>query len=209
MPPDPHELALALRHETDISRGKSRRQKVRGIPDLKRIERGELDAAVAWAGPGSPLGTLLLFLWVTGARLSEALSVVIGDFNWQASSVRIGTLKRRGEHYRALPLPGRACGALAQYIAANRLQEGEKLWTWVRVHAYTRIRQALQEGAGVPPGRAKPHAIRHGHAFHALAGGAPLPALSAALGHAQLSTTQIYSKATAADLRKAYGGIDW
>lgn len=180
-------------------------RRVRGVPDVRRVLPDEVAKAIDAAGEH---GLLIRFLWATGARVSEALSVTVGDFDFGASCVRLRTLKRRGDHFRAVPLPGQLCGALAQRIMAERLPSEGRLWPFTRQWAHAVIRRALL-AAGVDEHRARPHALRHGHAFWALANGAPLPVVQRALGHAHVATTGIYLQATAADLRAAYDRIDF
>jgi integrase/recombinase XerD len=191
--------------KSDITHVKGKARRSRGVPDLRRVLPDEVAGAIEAAGVH---GLLVRFLWTTGARISEALEVAAGDFDFVAGCVRLRTLKRRGDHFRAVPLPGPLCGAIAQKIMAEKLGNDSRLWPFTRQHAHAVIRKALLT-AGVDAHRARPHALRHGHAFHALASGAPLPVVQKALGHAHVATTGIYLTATAADLRASYDRIVW
>lgn len=182
-----------------------RKRRARGVPDLRRVLPDEVAKAIVAAGAH---GLLIRFLWTTGARVSEALAATVGDFDFAASCVRLKTLKRRGEHFRAVPLPGALCGEVAQRIMSSGLARTARIWPFTRQHAHAVIQKALL-AVGVDEHRARPHALRHGHAFHALASGAPLPVVQRALGHAHVATTGIYLTATAADLRVAYDKIAW
>jgi integrase/recombinase XerD len=151
---------------------------------------------------------LLLGLWYTGARISEILSVTVADVDFRAKLVRLPTLKRKKPTVRTVPLPESYLGELAVYLTTSGLKTGDRLFPWSRVRAFELVQAALL-AAGVERGRAKPHALRHGHAIHALAGGAPLNVVQRALGHALVSTTSVYLAVTGEDVRRYYGGIDW
>lgn len=198
-------MVVAIGQAVDISHAKRKRARVRGVPDLRRVLPDEVNRAIAAAGDH---GLLIRFLWITGARISEALAACVEDFDFGASCVRLRTLKRRGEHWRVVPLPGPFCGALAQRIMFLRMERGARIWAFSRQNAHKLIKKALL-AVGVDAHRARPHALRHGHAFHALASGAPLPVVQRALGHAHVATTGIYLQATGADLRAAYDRVVW
>jgi len=204
-------LVLAPQRIPDKKQG-NRQERATGVPDYHRVTRDELDLAIGRYRPPRP-GTrdqrvlLARFLWVTGCRISEALSVRCQDFDFGARCVRLATLKRRRRHFRALPLPNAFCGQLAQWIAFARPGPDDRIWPWSRSWA-TEIVTAVLVG-GVDRRRAHPHALRHGHSFHAVAHQVPLPALQMQLGHLHLSTTAIYARATAADLRASYDQVPW
>lgn len=183
--------------------------KARGsVPDLRRVLPEEVARAIAAAGPHGPL---IRFLFTSGARLSEVVGkrgVTVRQLDFVASTVRLHTLKRREEHFRVVPLPTAVLGPLAQRIMAEGLKPGDLLFGFSRQHAYQVIRAALL-AAGVDAHRARPHALRHGHAFHVLASGAPLTVVQQALGHSTPLTTAIYLKASGADLREAYSAVDF
>jgi integrase/recombinase XerD len=199
----PNDAALvvtSLREKTRKARG--------SVPDLRRILPGEVAKAIEAAGRH---GDLIRFLWVTGARLSEVVGqkgVTVRQIDFASATARIRTLKRRGAHYRAVPLPTAMLGQLVQRIHAEKLGPDERLFPFSRQHAYQVIRAALL-AAGVDPHRARPHALRHGHAFHVLAAGAPVTTVQRALGHSTPLTTTIYLAASGADVRAAYAKVDF
>ena len=200
------ELVPAPRYEpTKIDRLRSKR--ARGVPELHRVTADEIRQASTMAA-FTPQILLVRFLWVTGARISEALAVKTQDFDFGSRCVRLATLKRRRQHFRALPLPDTFCGELAQWLAYWRPDPGDQVFPWRRTQGSAIVREILM-AAGVERRRAHPHAIRHGHAFHALAHGVPVNALQVALGHLHLSTTALYTRATGADLRAAYDRVTW
>lgn len=201
------ELVPALRQEPVKTPGKRSACRVRGVPELHRVTADEIHRALA-APDFLPRRLLVRFLWVTGARIAEALAVTTQDFDFGASCVRLRTLKRRGEYFRVLPLPGAFCGQVAQWIAFARPGWEDPIFPWRRTQASEVVTRLLLAG-GVDRRRAHPHAIRHGFAFHFLAHGGPVNVLQALMGHAFLSTTAIYTRATGADLRASYDRVPW
>jgi integrase/recombinase XerD len=167
------------------------------------------------------------FLWLTGARVSEALAVRPRDLDVRTHLVELRTLKRGRPPelapVRTLPLPPSYLASLLYLATLDRTPPDAPLWPWCRSHAFRVVRDALvavgvehRPGDGVGgkswgrkrgTGRAHPHAFRHGHAIHALRAGVSLDIVARALGHASVTTTSGYLKATAADVRGAYGGI--
>jgi integrase len=184
-------------------------RKVKGsVPDLRRVLPEEVARAIAAAGPHGPL---IRFLWTSGARLSEVVGkrgVTVRQIDFATASARLRTLKRQGEHFRVVPLPPSVLGQLAQRIMGEGLKPDALLFPFSRQYAYQVIRSALL-AAGVDAHRARPHALRHGHAFHVLASGAPITTVQAALGHSSPLTTVIYLKASGADVRAAYSKVDF
>jgi integrase len=150
----------------------------------------------------------LRFLWLTGARVSEALAVRVGDVDFRARLARVRTLKRRKPQTRTIPLPPEHLGELAVLVNTEGLTGGDRLFPWSRSRAFELVRDALVT-AGVERPRAHPHALRHGHAVHALQGGAPLNVVQRALGHASITTTSVYLSVTGDDVRRFYSGIAW
>lgn len=192
-----------------VTSHREKTRKARGsVPDLRRVSPDEVARTIEKAGRH---GDLVRFLWTTGARLSEvvgAQGVTVRQIDFASATARLRTLKRRGEHFRAVPLPATMLGQFAQRIAAERLPPEAKLFPFSRQYAYQTIRAAML-AAGVDAHRARPHALRHGHAFHALASGAPLTVVQAALGHSTPLTTTIYLRASGEDVRQAYARVNW
>jgi integrase len=151
---------------------------------------------------------LARFLWLSGARISEALAVRVQDIDTRSNVVHLTTLKRRKPVRRAVPLPESDLAGLLLVAARGRLEPGDRLWPFGRVQAFRRLQTAMLR-AGVRPDVCHPHAIRHGHAIHALRNGMSLELVSRNLGHANIQTTSIYLRATGADVRRAYDRINW
>lgn len=179
---------------------------------LRYIRRDEVQAALR-EETRDRLRALLQLLWYSGCRISEALAVRVGDVDVGSSSVVMVNLKQKrrvgggGRASKVCPLPPRFAGELAAMGPAPGRADGQ-LFAWTRTYAYRLVRAALERG-GVERDRAHPHALRHGHAVHALRGGATLDVVKNALGHSSIQTTALYLRATSEDVRKAYAGIQW
>ena len=148
---------------------------------------------------------LLEVLYATGMRVSELVSlpraVLAGDR-------RLMTIKGKGGRERLVPLNPSARAALDRYLAMGREKDADGVpiltpgkWLFPSKSAeghLTRQRFAqdlkeLSEAAGLDPERVSPHVLRHAFASHLLDRGADLRAVQQLLGHADISTTQIYT----------------
>ena len=149
---------------------------------------------------------LLLLLYGAGLRLGEALSLNHGDL---AGGDRL-TVRGKGNKERAVPLLPQIQTAINAYAKIKPFvtdamaplfigARGKRLNPGVAERQMRRLRRQ----AGLPE-TATPHALRHSFATHLLAGGADLRALQELLGHASLSTTQLYTHVTMAQLTQTY-----
>lgn len=140
---------------------------------------------------------LLEVLYATGMRVSELVglprSVLRGD-------PRLLTIKGKGGRERLLPLNPAAQSALGAYLAvAGRFDNSPWLFASKAAEGHvTRQGFALElkevaEDAGLCPARVSPHVLRHAFASHLLDRGADLRAVQQLLGHADISTTEIYT----------------
>ncbi len=128
---------------------------------------------------------LILFLYASGCRISEALAV-------QRSDIIDGWLKIRfakGEKERLVPLAPIAMEALEVYMQAQELTSSY-IWLNYRGEVLSRISayKIVKEYLGVSP-----HVLRHSFASSLIIGGADLRVVQELLGHASLETTQIYT----------------
>jgi site-specific recombinase XerD len=159
---------------------------------------------------------LIGFLWATGARISEALAVTPADLDVDRGAAKLRTLKRSRKDgtgqkktpHRICPIPGGYLSETLAVCVANRTEPDRPIWNWGRQHAWRVVSAALQ-AAGCDRQRSRPHAIRHGHAVHAVLNGVPLNLIQRQLGHASITTTAIYLRVTAQDVREAYGRFEW
>ncbi|MCK9897436.1 site-specific tyrosine recombinase XerD [Frankia sp. AgB32] len=152
---------------------------------------------------------LLELLYGTGARISEAVGLDIDDVDLDGAAVR---LHGKGGRDRVVPLGRCAVTALTDYLRAARpvlaaprsgaavflSRRGNRL---SRQSAWTVLRTAAAV-AGVDG--VSPHVLRHSFATHLLDGGADVRVVQELLGHASVSTTQIYTLVTVDRLREVY-----
>lgn len=157
---------------------------------------------------------LLEFLYGTGARVSEATGLNLDGIDFDSATARVFG---KGSKERIVPL-GRA---LREALSAWLSPQGRDQWRpdrWARrgdaeaVFLNSRGGRLSRQGAfGIVQERGaavgldlSPHALRHSCATHMLAYGADVRVVQELLGHASVSTTQIYTKVTQEHLRRAY-----
>ena len=150
--------------------------------------------------------TLARTLALTGCRVSEALALRPCDVDLEAAELRIATLKRRREHWRAVPVPEDLVQALELVHRVRRAQASPRgrtrpLWPITRQAAHRQV-GALMAAAGIAGPQACPRGLRHGYGVAAVSAGVPLPTVAAVLGHASLETTAIYTTAMGAQARE-------
>ncbi len=148
--------------------------------------------------------------YASGLRAEELVSLDVGSVDFDAEEVRV---EGKGGKTRVVPAGEPAMRALARYVERARpalrgpvdepalllSKSGRRLSTSdVRRRLRVWSRHAAVEG-GVSP-----HWLRHSFATHLLEGGADLRAIQELLGHASLSTTQVYTRVESARLRSAY-----
>ena len=168
---------------------------VLSVPEVER-----LIAAPAGEGPLPLRDRALLELgYATGARVSELVGLSLQDLLYEDGLVRV---LGKGSKQRLVPLGRRALGQVALYVresraALDRSRSRGRLFLNARgtplsrVGAWGIIKQAAAR-AGLTK-RVTPHTLRHTFATHLLEGGADLRAVQEMLGHADLSTTQLYT----------------
>ncbi len=149
---------------------------------------------------------VLTLLYGCGLRISEALSLTLGDTPVQ-DTVRI---TGKGNKTRLVPVLPAVTEAIGLYLATVpfTLAPQDALFRAKRGGAYSprhaqALMQTLRGQLGLPDS-ATPHALRHAFATHLLGAGADLRAIQELLGHASLSTTQRYTDVDAAGLMAAY-----
>jgi site-specific recombinase XerD len=175
-------------------------------PGLCYLEKPEIDAVLAAADqttePGRRDHGLLLFLYNTGARASEAATLTIGDLARRADGSGSVRLLGKGGKTRHCPLwPGtiRILSALTEGRAQNEavfLNRRRRPMTRFAIHA-TVVRCAARAAAAQPSlakKTASPHVIRHTTATHLLRAGVDINTIRAWLGHVSIDTTNIYAE---------------
>jgi integrase/recombinase XerD len=153
---------------------------------------------------------LLELMYASGLRASEAISLEIGDVDLEHGLVRA---RGKGSKERLVPVGAKATAAVRVYLRSGRPHLGRShdsrnLFLNFRGGPLTRqglykivLRHA--ESAGLE-GRMSPHTLRHSFATHLLTGGCDLRSVQEMLGHADLSTTQLYTHLSGEELKEAY-----
>ncbi len=156
------------------------------------------------------LYALLETLYATGMRVSELIAL---PRKVLTTDDRVLTIKGKGGCERLVPLNDAAREALAAHLVAVREDEakgrGASPWLFPSSGAEHLTRQrfgqelkALAVTAGIEPSRVSPHVLRHAFASHLLERGADLRTVQQLLGHADISTTQIYTHVIEERLRR-------
>lgn len=177
--------------------------KVLGHEDIAALfARAEQEAAGAEPGAVRLLA-LIELLYGSGLRASELVTLPLSAVPRDAPFL---TVTGKGGATRLVPVGARALEALAQWLAVRPgdppsralfPSKGGKPLSRVRLF---QLLKGLAGRAGLDPARISPHVLRHAFATHLLEGGADLRVLQTLLGHADISTTQIYTHVDAARL---------
>lgn len=176
------------------------------IPDTLSLE--EVERLLAQPNPAARFGlrdrALLEVLYACGLRVSELVGLDRKDVNLRLAFLRcLG----KGGRERVVPMGGPAVKALASYLETRRDDE-EALFLGPRGTRLTRVgvwkilrRHAVKCGLGE---RMRPHLLRHSFATHLLERGADLRSIQELLGHARITTTQVYTHVSADHLREIF-----
>ena len=147
---------------------------------------------------------LLEVVYATGLRVSELVALPASAARKDQAML---VVRGKGNKERLVPLNGAAKRAMAEYLAlraeAGQKEENAAKEKWLfpsfgeqghltRQH-FARELKALGQGCGIAPARLSPHVLRHAFASHLLHNGADLRVVQTLLGHADISTTQIYT----------------
>ena len=166
------------------------------------LARPKQRAAPAWM-PLRDAAILELF-YSSGLRLSELASLNVADLDVYTESVRV---LGKGRKERVCPVGAPALEAVSRYRSAANVQTGPLFINKSRRRISPRsiwlILKRYLRHTSIPIALS-PHKLRHSFATHLLDSGADLRSVQALLGHASLSTTQIYTHVTVERLKKAY-----
>lgn len=178
----------------------------------KYLNQKQLEGLMAAPDPAKPQGlrdrAMLQFLYATGLRVSELCRVKISELETNHGFVRV---IGKGNKHRLVPVGRAALQAIEHYLASGRpalLKRRASPYLFVTNRGSAMTRQAfwkLLAGYGKQAGifhALTPHVIRHTFATHLLEGGADLRSVQTMLGHADISTTQIYTHVMRSRLRK-------
>jgi integrase/recombinase XerD len=182
-----------------------------GLADVERI----LDAASVG---GTPLAlrdrALLEFLYGTGARISEAVGLDLDDLDLTDANGASVLLRGKGGRERRVPMGSYAAAALEAYLVQARPGLASLGRGTVAVFLNARGGRLSRQGAWMTLRTAaaraglnaevSPHTLRHSFATHLLDGGADVRVVQELLGHASVTTTQIYTFVTVDRLREVY-----
>ena len=187
----------------------------------KSLTIDEVLALLEGAGGDSPADgpltlrnrALLELLYSTGARISEAVGLDIDDIDTHARSV---LLRGKGGKQRLVPIGRPAVQALDAYKVRGRSELARRgrgtpaIFLNARGGRLSRqsawqVLQDAAERAGITSG-VSPHMLRHSFATHLLEGGADVRVVQELLGHASVTTTQIYTLVTVHALREVWAG---
>ncbi|WP_411277582.1 tyrosine-type recombinase/integrase [Gaiella sp.] len=171
----------------------------RRLPDAPKL--ADVEAAIAAVGGDEPLSlrnsAILELTYSCGLRSAEVVGLHLADVDFDQEAVHV---LGKGGKERVVPLGERAAHAVALYLRDGRptLARGanDALFLSVRGRSLdtSTLRRLMQN----------PHRLRHAYATHLIEGGADLRTIQELLGHASLSTTQIYSHVDARRLRRVY-----
>ncbi len=154
---------------------------------------------------------LLEFLYGCGARVSEAVGLDMGSLDL---GDRVVLLTGKGSRQRLVPLGGKAAAAITAWLPdrkrlLKRSEKGDPVFLNLRGRRLTRqgafdIVRANAALAGIDPDRVSPHVLRHSAATHMVEAGADLRTVQELLGHATISTTQVYTRVSPSHLVEVY-----
>jgi len=205
--------------DVDVARAVKPPTPSRRLP--KSLSLDEVLALLDGAGGDAPTDgpltlrnrALLELLYSTGARISEAVGLDVDDVDTHARSV---LLHGKGGKQRLVPVGRPAIAALDAYLVrgrpdlARRGRGGPAIFLNARGGRLSRqsawqVLQDSAERAGITVA-VSPHTLRHSFATHLLDGGADVRVVQELLGHASVTTTQIYTLVTVNALREVWAG---
>jgi integrase/recombinase XerD len=208
--------------DTDPAREVAPPSPPKRLPKAITVEEVERLLDAAGPGPGDPSAdarplrdrALLEFLYGTGARISEATGLDIDELQLGADPV-VRLIGKGGKH-RVVPVGSFAVQALEAYLvrarptlaAANRRTSLSPA-VFLNARGGRLTRQGAWGVLHTAAGRARlddvsPHTLRHSFATHMLDGGADIRVVQELLGHASVTTTQVYTLITVDRLREVY-----
>jgi integrase/recombinase XerD len=158
-------------------------------------------AAAAKGADGRRIQAMVELLYATGLRVSELVSLPLSACMRDREFL---VVRGKGAKERLVPLSTPACEAVDAYRAVRKRylpRGGESLWLFpsrgilghITRQRFGQLLKTLAVSAGVDPAKVSPHVLRHAFASHLLANGADLRSVQKMLGHADISTTQIYT----------------
>ncbi|MCH6256811.1 site-specific integrase [Puniceicoccaceae bacterium K14] len=159
-------------------------RKYLNVPERKAF----FDAVCAYME--APPKAFCLMLYYTGCRISEALELTIEQIDFSEQAVVFRTLKRRGDHFRIVPIPS-SLVLLLQEVIEGREESTTRLWPFCRNTGHRMVKHCMNM-ASLTGIKACPKGLRHAFAVACITNGVPVTTLQRWMGHARLETTSIY-----------------
>lgn len=187
----------------------------RGRPLPKALTVDEVERLLEAPDPATPAGrrdrALLEFLYATGARVAEAVALDQDDLDLEEGTALV---TGKGGKQRFVPVGRHARAAVSAYLPdrlALRRSGTDDGAVFLNLRGRRLSRQGIWEilkrharRAGLPSDRVSPHVLRHSAATHMVEGGADLRSVQELLGHASISTTQVYTRVSPRHLLEVY-----
>ncbi len=199
--------------QTNLASALRTPKKAKRLPHF--LSGDEIDRLLSAPPAGQPLGlrdrAMLETLYSGGLRVSELVGVNDGDLDLEEGIVRV---RGKGKKERLSPLGSHAVRAIRAWLKKRRLAADEKsgpaapafvnkFGRRLTTRSVARLLEKYLKQTGLDL-RTTPHTLRHSFATHLLNHGADIRSVQELLGHQSLSTTQIYTHVTTANLREVY-----
>ncbi len=171
----------------------------------KALGVDEVFALLDAPDPATKLGirdrAILEVMYASGARVAETVGLQTTDIDLET---RTALVTGKGDKQRVVPLGSHAISAIEKYLPVRLEMKGgrdDSGWLFLNHRGGRLTRQGVflvirrhAATAGIDPARVSPHVLRHSAATHMVEGGADLRTVQEMLGHASISTTQIYTR---------------
>ena len=173
---------------------------------LTPAERRAFIAVAQQVPVPSEVETFALLLAHSGVRISEALAITPMRIDASAGVIIVESLKKRRKGvYRTIPIPDSLLTRLEAVhdlseLRADPWRRERRLWGWSRTTAWSRIKE-IMAAAGVPAEVRKPKALRHAFGIQGTIVGVSITVIARWMGHADISTTAIYTDAVGTEER--------
>ena len=192
----------------------SRPKQIKRLPTVLTHE--EVEALLDAPDPTSPSGSrdkaMLETMYASGLRVSELCALTLKDVHLPAKAILVS--RGKGGKARMVPISDFALEWLLHYINGARKQNPGSKSAYVflnrdgnpvsRQYFFMAVRRYAKEAGIDKANEISPHTLRHCFATHLLEGGAEIRAVQEMLGHAHLSTTQIYTHVSSRRIYEAY-----
>lgn len=221
---DEHSVADNVSAQVKAPKGASTLPDVLAIDEVARlleaipVSQNRAHGGASLEVPDDPVmlrdKALLEFMYATGARVSEACGANLDDVDTEA---RIARLMGKGSKQRLVPVGSYACEAISRYVRSGRpilesksKSPQERRALFLNKRGRRLSRQSVWEIIRVAGERAHidkplhPHTLRHSFATHLIQGGADVRTVQELLGHASVTTTQIYTHVSPENLIETY-----